>query len=753
MNEQLLMYFRQKKAGRAATCFKCKEVNENIQYFTDLFRCYIQKEKSSICTNCLDKGTEYYKKREAKGENIIEKIQKVLEKKFNKKIPNNSVSDKELKKTESASEVKKKKFIKPKKNRLRGKEKGLKYENKVPEQKNAVEADKSIEVQESRENNKIFETKRSTKKKLQEAQREVERLHEWIEKLNEELKQAKLRIVEAQKKEKRNDLKEIKEPLMMSKTDNLLEANEIYNLDCLDLFKKMKENKIVVDAIITDPPYNISKSNNFTSIGRAGIDFGHWDYGFDQSTWIKESYSLLKKGGSIIIFNDWRNFGEISKTLEEVGYEVKDLLRWVKKNPMPRNTGRRYVTDYELAIWAVKNGKKWIFNFKKDENKPYLIPQYEGSVEIGKKRIHPTQKSLQVFKNIIELHTNVGDLVLDPFIGSGTTAVACKELGRNYIGSEIDTNYFNKSKLRIENYKTGSPLIEEFIKSPINYTGNKYKLLKQILPFFPKRINKFIDAFGGSGTMIVNVPAKKYFYNDNNNHVVSLIEYFKKNSYEFIIEKVEKLVEKFFLSNTYKNGYEKYKIVGNEGLSKYNKDDYRKLRDYYNETSDISALFCLVIFGFNHQIRFNEKKLFNIPVGKTDFNEKVRKNLKKFCEKLKNIDVEVKNKDFSEFLKETEVNSDDFVYCDPPYFIADATYNVGWGIKEEKKLLEVLSSLDGKGVKFALSNVVESNGRKNNILINWAKKYKVNYLDFSYKNSNYQRKNKGRTIEVLVTNY
>jgi site-specific DNA-adenine methylase len=99
------------------------------------------------------------------------------------------------------------------------------------------------------------------------------------------------------------------------------------------------------------------------------------------------------------------------------------------------------------------------------------------------------------------------------------------------------------------------------------------------------------------------------------------------------------------------------------------------LRDYYNETADINALFCLTIFGFNHQIRFNEKKLFNIPVGKADFNKKVRKNLKKFTEKLKKIDVEIKNDDFFEFLEEIEIDNDDFVYCDPPYLITNATYN------------------------------------------------------------------------------
>ncbi|WNE40639.1 MAG: hypothetical protein mread185_000096 [Mycoplasmataceae bacterium] len=572
------------------------------------------------------------------------------------------------------------------------------------------------------------------------------------------MKELKKKSQEAQIKNKklREKIKELTEKL--SKIEKLgndyLEKNKIYNLDCLNLFTKMKEKKIMVDAIITDPPYNISKNNNFASIGRKGIDFGHWDYGFDQTTWIKESYTLLKKDGSIIIFNDWRNLGKISETLEEIGYEVKDLIRWVKKNPMPRNIERRYVTNYEMAIWAVKKGGKWTFNFKKNNGKkPYLTPDYEGSIVIGEKRIHPTQKSLQVFKDIIELHTNFGDLILDPFMGSGTTAVACQELGRDFIGSEIDTDYFKKAKLRIEKCKTNKNLSREFVKSPINYTGNKYKLLKQIMPFFPKNINKFFDVFGGSGTMTVNITAKKHFYNDNDNYVVSLVEYFKKNSYEMIVEKIEELVESFSLSNSYKNGYERYEIVGNKGLSKYNKEAYKKLRNYYNETSDINALFCLIIFGFNHQIRFSKKKLFNIPVGKSDFNEKIRKNLKKFCEKLKNINIEIKNKDFSEFLTEKEINSDDFVYCDPPYLITEATYNVAWGTKEEEKLLNMMDSLNKRGIKFALSNVIESNGKKNDILIEWAKNYKVNLLNFSYKNSSYQKKNKGRTVEVLVTNY
>ena len=117
-----------------------------------------------------------------------------------------------------------------------------------------------------------------------------------------------------------------------------------------------------IDAVIADPPYNISKDNNFTTMGRAGIDFGEWDKNFDLISWIKVSEPLLKKGGNIVIFNDWKNMTNITKELENIGFDIKDLIRWEKTNPMPRNRDRRFITDYEVAVWAVKKGEKWTFN-------------------------------------------------------------------------------------------------------------------------------------------------------------------------------------------------------------------------------------------------------------------------------------------------------------------------------------------------------------------------------------------------------
>ena len=222
------------------------------------------------------------------------------------------------------------------------------------------------------------------------------------------------------------------------------------NSESLSLMKELKVNSI--DAIITDPPYNISRDNNFATMGRAGIDFGEWDKDFNLTSWIKVAEPLLKKGGNIVIFNDWKNMTNITKSLEENGFEVKDLIRWKKTNAMPRNRDRRFITDYEVAVWAVKKGGKWTFNRLSDT---YEIPEIVGGLTPKSEKIeggHPTQKPIYVMKWLIERLTNEGDVVLDPFMGSGTTGVACKELNRNFIGIEIDENYYNIAYKRINGY-------------------------------------------------------------------------------------------------------------------------------------------------------------------------------------------------------------------------------------------------------------------------------------------------------------
>lgn len=224
---------------------------------------------------------------------------------------------------------------------------------------------------------------------------------------------------------------------------------KLYNGDCNDIFKEIENDSI--SALITDPPYNISRDNNFKTMGRAGIDFGEWDKDFDLTSWINQASIKIKKGGNIVIFNDWKNMSYITKSLEENGFEVKDLIRWKKTNAMPRNRDRRFITDYEVAVWAVKKGGKWTFNRLSET---YEIPEVIGGLTPKSEKLnggHPTQKPIYVMEWLIKRLSDEGDVILDPFMGSGSTGVACINTNRKFIGIELDENYFNIAQERIEN--------------------------------------------------------------------------------------------------------------------------------------------------------------------------------------------------------------------------------------------------------------------------------------------------------------
>ena len=207
------------------------------------------------------------------------------------------------------------------------------------------------------------------------------------------------------------------------------------------------------DALITDPPYNISKANNFSTMRnkRTGVDFGDWDKGFDLTGWIERYYKKLKPGGAIIIFTSYLYLGKISEELERLGALTKDVIKWTKTNPMPRNIERRYVQDTEFAIWAVKSGEKWTFN--KGSDHKYRRAQFSSATVLGKERTkHPTQKSRILMEELIGIHTNKGDLIIDPFMGSGTTGIAAINLKRRFLGIEKNKDFSEISKKRfIEN--------------------------------------------------------------------------------------------------------------------------------------------------------------------------------------------------------------------------------------------------------------------------------------------------------------
>ncbi len=214
--------------------------------------------------------------------------------------------------------------------------------------------------------------------------------------------------------------------------------------DCLELMKNIPDGS--VDLILTDPPYNIARNNNFKTMGRAGIDFGEWDKGFNQFAWLSEIPRILKPNGSVVIFNDWKNIGEIAKHCESLGLTIKDMLRWEKTNPMPRNRDRRYITDFECAIWLTNKCAKWEFHRLSEA---YQRPVFRYPVVMGANKFHPTQKPVKLLEDIILIHSSIGEVVFDPFMGSGSTGVACVNTNRNFIGIELDDTYFEIAKQRI----------------------------------------------------------------------------------------------------------------------------------------------------------------------------------------------------------------------------------------------------------------------------------------------------------------
>ena len=224
--------------------------------------------------------------------------------------------------------------------------------------------------------------------------------------------------------------------------------NNIYNIDFLKGLDIIEDES--VDLILTDIPFNISQDNNFKTMrdreGRNGIDFGEWDKGFDESH-LKALVPKLKRGGSIFLFHAFEQFSIVKDVLSELN--LKDRIIWEKSNPMPRNRDRRWISNIELASWYVKSGDKWTFNRQSDKYEGSVL-KYPSESGGGFKRYHPTQKNLKMIEYILKIHSNQGDLVLDPFVGGGTTAVACLNNNRNFIGFEIDSNYYKVANDRVD---------------------------------------------------------------------------------------------------------------------------------------------------------------------------------------------------------------------------------------------------------------------------------------------------------------
>ena len=169
-------------------------------------------------------------------------------------------------------------------------------------------------------------------------------------------------------------------------------------------------------------------------------------------------------------------------------------------------------------------------------------------------------------------------------------------------------------------------------------------------------------------------------------------------------------------------------------------------------------LFTLIVFAFNNQIRFNEKREFNLPVGKRDFNNNMRNKVRHFAEAIKNPHIELSSNDFRR-IPFDGLSEHSLIYADPPYLITCATYNEnnGWNARLEKQLLTYLDRANDRGIKFALSNVLKNGDKENTILTEWLERnpmYIRHDLNYNYSNSSYHKKDRSKhSTEVLITNF
>lgn len=266
----------------------------------------------------------------------------------------------------------------------------------------------------------------------------------------------------------------------------------LHNIDGLDFLKTVKSN--TVDLILTDPPYitssetgmgnlykqikenkekgivnvkteeewnqvkdkylnkeNMTESQmkkNYMEFGSiygskysVQTDYGDWDKNFTMDIlekFIEQYYKKLRQGGTLIMFFDIWKITPLKELFEKYKFKQIRFLEWIKTNPQPLNSKTNYLTNCrEIALLGVKGGKPTF-------NSSYDNALYQFPLQGGKNRFHPTQKSLPLFEELIKKHSNEGDTVMDTFLGSGTTALACKNTKRKCIGSEVSKEYFDK---------------------------------------------------------------------------------------------------------------------------------------------------------------------------------------------------------------------------------------------------------------------------------------------------------------------
>ncbi len=252
-------------------------------------------------------------------------------------------------------------------------------------------------------------------------------------------------------------------PSKAEKTDRILVG------DCVEELRKLPEQS--VDLVFADPPYNLQLDGELLRPNNTRVDGVHHDWDkfksfntYDQFTydWLSECRRILKPHGTLWVIGSYHNIFRVGAKLQDLGYWILNDLIWRKTNPMPNFRGRRFTNAHETLIWAAHGPEtRYTFNYEamkalNDDlqmRSDWLLPICSGPERLKDnkgKKAHPTQKPEALLHRVILASSNSGDVVLDPFFGTGTTGAVAKRLGRHWIGVERDKVYAKAAQDRID---------------------------------------------------------------------------------------------------------------------------------------------------------------------------------------------------------------------------------------------------------------------------------------------------------------
>jgi DNA modification methylase len=346
-----------------------------------------------------------------------------------------------------------------------------------------------------------------------------------------------------------------------------LPLNQILPGDCLEVLSQLPENSI--DLIFADPPYNLQLQNDLYRPNMSKVDAvdDKWDKfaGFSEydkftRDWLSACRRVLKHTGTLWVIGSYHNIYRVGSILQDLGYWFLNDIVWVKTNPMPNFRGVRFTNAHETLLWAQKKkGSKYTFNHHAMKSlnddlqmrSDWIIPVCSGSerIKTNGKKAHSTQKPEALLYRVILSSSNPGDVVLDPFFGSGTTGAVARKLGRQWIGIERDETYIKVAQNRIDSIQSALfsdeflvldrkklepriPFVNLLVNGLLDigqtlYFGLKGETTAIILSGGNIKYNTTIGSIHKVGTAIQNAPCNgwvNWYYKDKNGNLVVIDE-------------------------------------------------------------------------------------------------------------------------------------------------------------------------------------------------------------------------------------